>query len=61
MHIMKKAYIVPASQSLEVECGGMLALSLNNNGGENLGANDFGEDGDFEYNTSKKGTWDTEW
>lgn len=61
MHIMKKTYIVPASQSVEMQCGEMLALSLNDNGGKNLGAGDFEDDGDFEYDASKKGYWESEW
>lgn len=58
---MKKTYIVPASQSFEMQCDGMLALSLQNTGGDKLNSGDFGEDGGFEYNTSKKGYWDAEW
>lgn len=44
-----------------MQCGEMLALSLNDNGGKNLGAGDFGDEGDFEYDASKKGYWESEW
>ena len=61
---MKKIYIAPASQSFEVQCSDMLALSLNNSGGNeggSLGSGDF-DGGDFEYNAPKKGYWDNgEW
>lgn len=64
MHIMKKAYIAPVSSTFELQCDGMLALSLQNNGGDDrLGNGDFNtETGDYEFCSSKKGIWeDTEW
>lgn len=60
---MKKIYIAPASQSFEVQCNDMLlTLSLNDNpnGGRGLTGDNFGEGGDFEYNSSRKGCWEKE-
>ena len=59
---MKKTYIAPLSQTHEIECKGMLALSTTNNGEDPLGSGDFGEGGDFEICSQKKEYWDdTEW
>lgn len=58
---MKKTYIVPAVQLFEVGTIEMLALSLNDNGGTSLKGEDFGESGDFEYCSDKKGYWEEEW
>lgn len=61
---MKKTYIAPVSKVFGMQCSEMLALSLNNggsNGGGSLSSGDFGEDGNFEYNASKKDLWETEW
>ena len=58
---MKKIYMAPVSQSIEVRCDGMLALSLTDNGGSSLGSGDVGESGDFEICSEGKEYWDTEW
>ena len=58
---MKKTYIAPAVQLYDVDVTEMLALSLTDNGGSSLGSGDFGEDGDFEYCSDKKGYWEHEW
>lgn len=56
---MKKTYIAPASQSLDMRCDGMLALSAKNPPTD-LSEGDFGSDGDYEYN-SRKGYWEMDW
>lgn len=53
--------MAPVSQSIEVRCDGMLALSLTDNGGSSLGSGDVGESGDFEICSEGKEYWDTEW
>lgn len=60
---MKKAYITPAVSIVDIECGGILALSAINNGGNPIGGTDTGEGGDFEICSQKKnGYWDdTAW
>lgn len=59
---MKKAYITPAIHIIDVQGSEILALSYTDNGGNAIGGEDTGEDGDFEVCTSKKGIWgDTEW
>ena len=58
---MKKIYMAPVSQSIEVRCDGMLALSLTDNGGNSIGSGDVGENGDFEICSDKKDYWDEEW
>ena len=58
---MKKTYIAPAVQRYAVEATQMLALSLESNGGTQLGGSDFGEDGDFEICSERKGEWEHEW
>ncbi len=58
---MKKIYMAPVSQSIEVRCDGMLALSLTDNGGSSLGSGDVGEGGNFEICSEEKEYWDTEW
>ena len=53
--------MAPVSQSIEVRCDGMLALSLTDNGGSSIGSGDVGESGDFEICSDKKDYWDEEW
>ena len=48
-------------QLYDVDVTEMLALSLTDYGGSSLGSGDFGEDGDFEYCSDKKGYWEHEW
>ncbi|MGM9688556.1 MAG: hypothetical protein ACI3YD_05845 [Alloprevotella sp.] len=56
---MKKIYMAPVSQSIEVRCDGMLALSCTDD--TTLGSGDVGESGDFEICSEGKEYWDTEW
>lgn len=53
--------MAPVSQSIEVRCDGMLALSLTDNGGNSISSGDVGEGGDFEICSDKKDYWDEEW
>ena len=58
---MKKTYIAPAVQLYDVDVTEMLALSLTDNGDSPLDSGDFGDNGDFEYCSDKKGYWEHEW
>ena len=55
---MKKVYIAPTVATYEICTDGIMALSITNNDGADLGSGDFGENGDFEICTNKKeGIW----
>lgn len=53
--------MAPAVERYEVNATQMLALSLENNGGEQLGGSDFGESGDYEICSERKDPWQHEW
>ena len=58
---MKKTYMAPAVQRYDVDAAQMLALSLENNGGAQLGGSDFGASGDYEICSERKDPWQHEW
>ena len=58
---MKKTYMAPAVERYEVNATQMLALSLENNGGEQLDGSDFETSGDYEICSERKDPWQHEW
>lgn len=58
MNTMKKIYIAPDVLSVEMSCGGLLAVSGGLNDGDSVGNRKPTGDGDDNFYSNRRGNWD---